>query len=353
MSRRVIVLVVAAVVLLLAATLVGIRLLRDDRTPFAEAMALSPGDAARYTWTDWSAVRRQVGAHLDADSTPAQVSTFLSKSYDQDLTPMSALTDSAALLQQSFGWSPATLEWEMFSESTSGAVVIGRLPDSLDVQDLEDDLTELGFDPPGKGSDVWDGSSVTMPSAGGSDDETTPVITHVAFVPDQHLVLTSDATAYLQQAVDHLDDDALPDGVQQVVDASDEPVAAAVYTGDYACTALAMTQADADDQATAAQLVAKAGKVNPVDGFAMAREPAGGVRVAMSFENHDQAVANADSRSRLASGPAPGQYGTFADRFKLGKVAADGDVVTMALHPVAGSSVLSDLSTGPLLFATC
>ena len=346
-------LAVVVAVVLVAAALVGVRLLRDDRTDFAEAMALSPGDAARYTWTDWSAVRRQVGAHVDADSTPAQVAAFLTKGYDEDLTPMSSLTDSAGLLQKSYGWSPATLDWEMFSESTTGAVMIGRLPDSADVDDLEDHLTTLGFTPPGKDGDVWDGGDVTLPSAGGSDDLSTPVITHVAFVPDRHLVLTSDSQAYLQDVVDHLDDDKLPAGVQRAVDAVGDPLAAAVYTGDYTCSALAMTQADQDDQATAAQLVAKAGKVNPVDGFAMAREPGGDVRVAMAFENHEQAVTNADSRAALAAGPAPGQYGTFADRFRLGKVAADGDVVTMALHPVTGASVLSDLSTGPVLFATC
>jgi hypothetical protein len=37
----------------------------------------------------------------------------------------------------------------------------------------------------------------------------------------------------------------------------------------------------------------------------------------------------------------------------LGQVTAEGSVVVMELDPVAGSYVLSDLSSGPLLFATC
>jgi hypothetical protein len=77
------------------------------------------------------------------------------------------------------------------------------------------------------------------------------------------------------------------------------------------------------------------------------------VRVAMAFESDDQARRNADSRSRLAAGPAPGQGGAFSDRFTLGPVTADGSVLTMELKPVQDSPVLSDLSTGPLLFATC
>ena len=88
-------------------------------------------------------------------------------------------------------------------------------------------------------------------------------------------------------------------------------------------------------------------------GFAIAGQPGGDVLVAMSFENEDQARANADSRAALAAGPAPGQGGDFADRFELGAVTADGNVVTMELEPTEGSYVLSDLSTGPVLFATC
>ena len=73
----------------------------------------------------------------------------------------------------------------------------------------------------------------------------------------------------------------------------------------------------------------------------------------MSFETEEQARTNADTRAELASGPAPGQGGEFADRFTLGEVTADGTVVTMDLEPVAGAFVLSDLSSGPVLFATC
>ena len=143
------------------------------------------------------------------------------------------------------------------------------------------------------------------------------------------------------------------DGLDDVADAIGEPLSAAVYDGDHACRSLAMSQADEDDQGAAEQLVAAAGEVNPLTGFAMAAEPDGEVLVAMSFENEDQARRNADSRAELAAGPAPGQGGDFADRFDLGEVTAEGRVVTMQLEPVEGSPVLSDLSTGPVLFATC
>jgi len=81
--------------------------------------------------------------------------------------------------------------------------------------------------------------------------------------------------------------------------------------------------------------------------------PEGDVRVAMEFADDDQARPNADSRTVLAAGPAVGQGGDFADRFALGSAGADGTVVVLDLDPVAGAYVLSDLSTGPVLFATC
>jgi hypothetical protein len=114
-----------------------------------------------------------------------------------------------------------------------------------------------------------------------------------------------------------------------------------------------MSDADGPDQTRAAELIRAAGKVHPMTGFAMASVPGGDVRVAMAFEDDAAARTDADSRSKLADGPAPGQGGSFGDRFRLGKVVADGRVLTMDLHPVPGAFVLSDLSTGPLLFATC
>lgn len=347
---------VLAVLVVAAAVLTGVRVWgRSDASALQQALRLAPGDAGRYVWTDWAGVRRRLGADLDARSTPTQVQSFLDKGYDADLTSNSTLADAAGLLQASFGWSPATLEWELLSQSTSGEVLIGRLPDSMSTDALEARLKGLGYVPPAHGESVWDGSVADLSSAdsGGTGAVAPEVLEYVAFDPDHHLVLGSDNGGYLQKAVDGLGDDELPSGIDRVADAVGSPLSAAVYSGDYTCTKLAMTQAAPEDQQAATSLIEQAGKVNPVDGFAMGSEPDGDVRVALAFESHEQAVANADSRAKLAAGPAPGQGGDFTDRFHLGRAAADGDVVTMELRPVAGATVMSDLSNGPVLFATC
>ena len=55
----------------------------------------------------------------------------------------------------------------------------------------------------------------------------------------------------------------------------------------------------------------------------------------------------------LAAGPAPGQGGDFSDRFAVDEVTAEGTLVRMVLDPEPGAFVLSDLSSGPVLFAPC
>jgi hypothetical protein len=345
------VVVVLVVALVAVAAVVGTRWWRDaHRTGLERAASYAPGDAQRLSWTDWAAVRDDVGARLDAASSGDEVRGFLDDAYDADLSSASALVQSAPVLQAHFGFSPATAESELFSQSDQGAVVILTMPDDTDFDAIGDQLEESGFTRPADDDGVWQGGDTLLPSIG---SDLTPELQYVALDRDDHLVLTSDAADYLQQTVDGLGEGDLPDGMQETLEASGEPLTAVVYAGDYTCSALAMGQADAADQAEADQLVAEAGEVNPVTGFAMSVQPGGHVRVALSFENDDQARTNADSRAALAAGPAPGQGGDFGDRFSVASVTADGPLVTLDLKPRPDTYVFSDLSSGPLLFATC
>ncbi|MFC6340606.1 hypothetical protein ACFP8W_01330, partial [Nocardioides hankookensis] len=295
MSKRVTVVVAAVVglVLLAALAVVGVRWWRDrDRTAFEQATSYAPADAARLSWTDWAAVRDRTGADLDATSSGDDVQSFLDKAFDVDLTSTSALVQSAPVLQAHFGFSPANVEWELFSQSTAGAVVILRLPDD-DLDAVGDDLEDAGFKRPGTDDGVWIGGDSLLPEIGA---DLSPELQYVALDADRGLVLTSDRSDYLHDVVDGLGDDHLSDPVKSVVDASGEPLSAAVYDGDNACSALAMSQADADDQATADRLVEEAGTIDPMTAYALSVQPGGHVRAVMAFADGDQAKANAASR---------------------------------------------------------
>lgn len=353
MRKRLTILVVAVVglALLAAAAIVAVRWWRDrDTTTFAQATSYAPTDAERLSWTNWSAVREHAGADLDADSSADDVQAFLDDAFDDDLTSASALVQSAPVLQTRFGFSPANAAWELFSQSAEGAVVIVELTEGSDLDGVGDDLEDAGFTRPGSDDGVWVGGDTLLPEIGA---DLTPELQYVALDADRGLVLTSDSEDYLEQVVDGLGDDELPGPMQSVVDGSGEPLSAAVYDGDNVCSKLAMSQADADDQATADRLIEEAGTVDPITAYAMSVQPGGDVRAVMAFSGEDQARTNAGSRATLAAGPAPGQGGDFSDRFSVESATAQGDVVTLDLEPVPDSYVFSDLSSGPVLFATC
>jgi hypothetical protein len=337
-------------VLLVAASVAGVRWWQHrNRSDLERALAYAPGDTVRFSWTDWAGVRRELGADVDADSPVRDVEDFLSDGFDADLTSTSSMVDSTDALQADFGFSPAVVDWELLSQGTTGSVALMGLPDSLDVGELGDTFEELGYEQPEEATGVWKGGEELLARMGPG---ISPQFNYLALDADRQLLLASDSAAYLDDALDSVDDD-VDHGLDDVARAVREPLSAALYTGDQACRALAMSQADDGEQATADGLIAAAGEVNPMTGFAIGAQPGRDVLVAMSFESDDQARQNADSRAALASGPAPGQGGDFADRFELGDVTADGRVVTMELQPVEGSYVLSDLSNGPVLFATC
>jgi hypothetical protein len=321
-----------------------------DETSFGWAVAHAPEGTQRASWTDWAAVRRHEGADLSLQSSTADLRHFLGRTFDDDLSSTSALVQSAPTLQQRFGFSPADADWELFSQSDQGAVIMLHLP-AADLDGVAGHLGELGYRAPAEAGGVWEGGTDLLARI---SPDLTPELSYLAIDTHDSLVLASDSAAFLTLATQAVTGDgARVSGLEPVVADAGEPLSSAVYAGDYACAALAMGHAGSSDQAAARRLLAAAGEVNPYSAFAMSDEPDGSVRVAFEFDGSDTARRNADTRAVLAGGPAPGQGGSFRDRFDIDSVTAHGSLVVMRLTPRPGAYVLSDLSTGPVLFATC
>lgn len=349
MPRR----LVLAVAVALAAAVAAVLVWRaaEPGTRLEEAMALAPADAARLSWTDWSGVRRQLGADVDAESSPEEVGAFLDEAFTRDLSSMSALGTSAEALQDQFGWSPATLDWELFAQSEAGAVEILKPTGSVSWSEVADRLESLGWQRPSSEEGVWVGGADVLASV---DAMLTPELQHFVLLADEGLLLSSDQVPFLESAAEVARGDS--DGAADLAELAarlGEPLSATVQTGAEVCERLAMAQADADAQAEADRLVEDAGGVHPLTGFAMGQAAGGSLRVAMEVQDDDDAREDADARAALAAGPAPGQGGDFTDRFTVTSARAEGRVVVLDLEPEAGQYALSDLTSGPVLFATC
>lgn len=348
MSRRAVVALVAVAAVVVAG-LVAWRLLTPD-TALGRAFSIAPAATSRVSWTDWEGVRRELGADVDADSSAEEVDAFLADAFAEDLSAMSALGTSAGVMQTELGFSPATISWELLAQSPDGAVEMLGVDDEVSFDEVADRLAELGWTEPEDDEGVWVGGPDVLSGAG----PLTPELQHFALLADRHVILASDQAPYLEQVlkVVHGDADAADD-LADLASGLEEPVAAAVYDGAYACERLAMSQADDDAQAEADQLVEAAGGVHPLTGFAMGLLAGGDLRAVMQVEDADDAPDDADARAQLAAGPAPGQGGDFSDRFTVTDAGSQGREITLDLRPQDGEYVLSDLTSGPVLFATC
>ena len=352
MSRRAVVALVAVVaaIAVVVAGLVAWRLLGPS-TAMGKALALVPADTSRASWTDWTGVRRELGADVGPGSSAEAVDAFMADAFARDLSAMSALGTSAGVMQTELGFSPATITWELLAQSSGGAVEVMGVDDDVDLDDIADRLTALGWTEPEEADGVWVGGPDVLSAV---DAGLTPELEHFVLLADRHVVLASDQAPYLEQVMGVVaGDEPSADDLVDLAAGLGEPIAAAVYDGAYACEKLAMAQADEDAQAEADQLVSAAGGVHPLTGFAMGVLAGGDLRAVMEVEDDADAPGDADARAQLAAGPAPGQGGDFSDRFSVEEAGSDGRAITLDLRPADGAYVLSDLTSGPVLFATC
>ncbi len=359
MHKRV-VLVTVACVLVVAVAVGGWYGWRAmHRTSYEEAVATLPKSTLRATYTDWADVRKLAGgSKLDSSSSESDVEGFVSRAYDLDLTSTSAVVDSTYVMNRRFGFSPLDAEWEMYGQSREGAVAVMRFGDGVDLDGVERNLRGLGYSPPADGAGsggVWAGSPDLVATI---DPSLTPVMQNIVVLPDQRMVLMSDSQSYASSSASVVTGSAAgldeEDGNSALAAAAGEPASAVLWASDFACDALSMATTDEEDQATAKELVASAGGVSPLAGVVVAMHPDRSMVVGMHFETSEQASDDLRPRTKLASGDAPGQGGTFGERFRVAQAAADGKEIVMQLEPAGRDlPLLSDLTEGPLLFATC
>lgn len=353
MPKRVIVIAAAAVLLLTAAVVGGVTWWHQaHRTDFERALAVVPGGSLRVGFTDWSAVRQTLHIH---GTDPSAVRRLQSKAYDDDLSAASSIDQEGVALQRLYGFGPATADWEAYAQSRQGAAMVLHLPGNTDFGELASKLRDIGYRQPAGDDGVWRGGVDLVASL---DPSLSPEVQYVVLLADQHLVVTSDQSDYAATAarVAAGDGDSLADldSARTMVSRVGEPATAMLWSRDFACRDLAMSQAARGDQREAEQLIQQAGQVSPLSGLVMAMAPDRTLTVAEQFESTDQARENLRARARLAVGDAVGRGGSFSDDFRLTSSKATGSTVLLTMKPKQRTGfVLSALYDGPVIFATC
>ncbi|WP_323791689.1 hypothetical protein, partial [Nocardioides sp.] len=211
-----------------------------DRTTLAGALRLAPADTQRFSWTDWAGVRRQVGLELTASSPGPAVQDLLDRGFDADLTPSSALGSSAVVMQDRLGFSPATLDWELFNQGPGVASLAMRAGPGVDFDAVAAALRNEGYAEPAGPDGYW----VSDPGQDEITAQVTPELLLIALDPENSMIFASDTGTGILAAVDagaRAETEALPAGI---VEAAGQPLAASLYTGDQVCNALALARAD-------------------------------------------------------------------------------------------------------------
>ncbi|MGA8845715.1 MAG: hypothetical protein WB471_03780, partial [Nocardioides sp.] len=246
--------VIALAILAAAAVVVIVRITQDDApdTVLAGALRMAPADAERFSWTDWTAVRREVGLDLGADSPAAAVQDLLDRGFEADLTSTSALGASALVMQEKLGFSPATLDWELFSQGPNTASLVMRVGPEVDYDVVASSLLGAGYAEPAEEDGAWEAD----PETDAITAQVTPELNFVSLDRERSLIYASDNTSGINAAVEAGLADSSEVLPPEVVAATGAPTTAALYTGKHVCSALAMANADVTDLETGEALIA-------------------------------------------------------------------------------------------------
>lgn len=348
-KRRRLLVVGAVVVAVVVATIVAYAVWPRG-SELERAAARLPDGTARFAWTDWSGVRDELDAGDLSD--PGAAEEFLLAAGDADLSTASATAGDAVVLAEQLGFAPHTSEWELLGQSAEGMVLVIDVGEDVDLGEVADRFEGFGYLRPDDAAlegGLWEGGADVLTNIPGLGN---PALANVAFFEDERLLVASDNAAYLEDALPSVaDEDGLDLG--GLAADVDEPLSAVGLLGDTACDELSMESADPAAQAQAEAAIEDVGGVSRLDGYLVALEDGDELAIVLGFEDEDQAGRNEEPRRLLAALDDPGQMVSYPELFSVDDSRVEDNRVILDLAPVAGSFPLSNLTSGPVLLASC
>lgn len=332
---------------------------RDSR--IEAALDTLPGQTLIANFTDWAAVRDKLGPDVSSRSEDKTRKTLFAQAYDRDFSTTSVLGAFDADMATTYGWTVLDSGREVYGQSKDGAVDVLLMPDGFDFARAATALTRLGYTAANEhGVRFADDQTLA-----GIANRLAPQLTAVAVLPDDHLIVMSDAAAHAGLTVDTIHGDGSPvldeEGVADTAAAlADTSVSALVDIGDNACTATGFQDADQGQQAPTRDSRRWPGsgsarpEVSPRYASGPLRrrnQPAhsrAGLRVLRAGCGRPGGPGVAGARRR------PDQGETFDERFSIASADVTGEVMTLVLAPRSSDTqLLRDIGRGGLLFAAC
>ena len=113
----------------------------------------------------------------------------MSRAYDSDFTAASSIDESAAALQENFGFSPATAQWEAYAQGRRGRDDGAQGRGRRRLRRPRRQPARSATRKPKEDDGVWKGGADLVAEI---DPTITPELQYVALLADQGLVVTSD-----------------------------------------------------------------------------------------------------------------------------------------------------------------
>ena len=299
-------------------------------------------------YTDWRRSADELASDVSsARLSEARAAACSTRPTSRDYSTTSVLSGSTRTWRR-YGWTVLDSEWEMYGQSRDGAVDVLRMPDDFDFSAADGALSKLGYaEPEDHGVRVAVDEALAAITA-----SLTPQLTAVAVLPDDHLIVTSDARPTPFSPSDTIggDQDSLldDDGVARWPRRSRTPAVRPVDVRSLAAPRRASTDADPAQQALARQRISK-----------RRRHHAGPRRWRWSIDAESRLTvvmdfstpADAEDDRAARSGSPRARPRTRAGRSRSASASAsvevDGWVIVMVLTPRSSDTqLLRDLGRG-------
>ena len=274
----------------------------DGSSSLEDALEVVPGDVDRVTFFDREAAVERVGDDLELLPFRTELDRYLSVMIED--APFSA----------------ADIDWEVVGYVDDSFGRAWRMDDDLDLDDVADELVELGYDEDGSG----DLRTLEI-GLDEVDDEHTYLqsMQSVTIVPDEHLMITGPLGPDLVDVVDDDEDSAVDtDAFEDLVDSTDDVEVADLARADTVCS---LGDAELSPEQLESSGVTELGRPDETAYFVHGDE--GETRSVLKFGDDDAAEDDAGAREELlADGTSPVSgvpYSEFGDF----DVETDGDQV--------------------------